>query len=140
MQLMSVWHGMRVGKYRRAAGIPYPHSYASMEQMSAASTTAEKKAAMYEFNCAQRAHHNFLENSTIAMSGLLLAGIQYPVASASLGAMWLVSRAAYAIGYVNRKKENGQGRFAGGLGMLFWLAQLGWVGIVGKQAWDLIMV
>lgn len=51
---LSFWHGIRVGSFRKAAGIPYPQAYADSANMSAAS--AEKKKAMYLFNCAQRAH------------------------------------------------------------------------------------
>ena len=58
---LSFWHGVRVGAFRKAAGIPYPQPYADSANMSAAS--AEKKKAMYLFNCAQRAHGTALSHS-----------------------------------------------------------------------------
>jgi len=135
--LVSIWHGMRVGPYRKAAGVPYPNAYASAEAIAAAS--GEKKQAMYLFNCAQRAHYNFLENYPIALTGMLVSGIKYPVASAVMGAIWTASRIFYATGYTNKTKEGGKGRYNGGLGGLFWLCQLGFMGLVGKSGYDALM-
>jgi glutathione S-transferase len=128
---------MRVGPFRKAAGVPYPNAYASSEAIAAA--TPDKKKAMYLFNCAQRAHYNFMENYPIALTGMLVAGLKYPVASAVTGAIWSVSRLAYATGYTNKNKEGGKGRYAGGLGSLFWLCQLSFVVLVGKSGYDLVM-
>lgn len=49
-----MWHGIRIGSFRKAAGIRYPQAYAEKKDM--ADATPEKKKAMYIFNCAQRAH------------------------------------------------------------------------------------
>jgi glutathione S-transferase len=51
---------------------------------------------------AQRAHSNFTETHLSFLGGLLIAGLQYPTASAVLGATWVIGRISYAIGYVNR--------------------------------------
>lgn len=53
--LVSQWHGMNVGKYRKAAKIAYPACYASNE-------LAEKDFAAKQFNCAQRAHANYQDS------------------------------------------------------------------------------
>lgn len=47
---------------------------------------------MYLFNCAQRAHGNYLESLTTVALSLLIAGVQYPTLSAGAGAGWLVGR------------------------------------------------
>ena len=78
------WLGIRVTSLRRAAGIPYPYEYASMEQVNSAKSPAEA-AAMDKFNCGQRAHQNFNENQATAMVAMLIAGLKYPVAAALLG-------------------------------------------------------
>ncbi|KAF2675340.1 glutation S-transferase [Microthyrium microscopicum] len=135
--LLSAWHGHRVGPFRKAAAIPYPHAYASAEQLSAAEPS--KKNAMYLFNCAQRAHYQFIEHYPQALAGLLVTGIKYPVASASLGAMWIVSRVFYATGYTNKDKEGGKGRYSGGLGMLYYFAEIGWLGMGLKMAADIVL-
>lgn len=133
--LVSIWHGARVGSFRKSAGIPYPNAYASAE--SIATATPDKKQAMYLFNCAQRAHYNFLENYPIALSGMLLSGLKYPVAAAATGTLWTVSRLFYATGYTDKTKEAGKGRY-NGLGGLFWVCQLAFVGMISKAGFDLI--
>jgi len=132
--IISTWHAMRVGPFRKAAQIPYPTAYASDEQMSAA--TPEKKKAMYLFNCAQRAHYNFMENYITFLPALLLAGMKYPVASSAVGGVWTIARILYAVGYTRSDKSNGSGRYAGSA---FWFAQFGLYGMVGKMAFDAIM-
>jgi len=136
--LVSVWHGMRVSPYRRAAGVAYPNTFASQEAIAAA--TPEKKQALYLFNCSQRAHYNFIENYPIALTGMLLSGLRYPVAAAALGGVWLVSRIAYAVGYTSKSEKNvaGKGRYNPPFGGLFWLCQLGFFGMVVKGGVDLI--
>jgi glutathione S-transferase len=128
---------MRVGGFRKSAGIGYPNAYASSEAIAAA--TPDKKQAMYLFNCAQRAHGNFLENYPIALTGMLVAGLQYPVLAAATGAVWTVSRVSYAVGYTNKSKEGGRGRYSGGVGALFWACQLAFAGMVAKAGFDLVM-
>ena len=52
--LVNQWHGINVGKYRKKAGIKYPACYAD-------NALAEKDPAANQFNCAQRAHANYVE-------------------------------------------------------------------------------
>jgi glutathione S-transferase len=130
-----MWHGVRVGGFRRAAKIPYPNCYASPEQIE--SSDADLSKARYLFNCAQRAHANFIENYTAALASWMVAGVQYPLTAAGLGAAWCVFRILYARGYTRADKEKGNGRYAGSG---FFLAQLGLFGLVGKMAYDFLMV
>ena len=53
---LGMWHGVRVGSFRKNAQIPYPKVLAESADLNAASP--EQKKAMYLFNCAQRAHGN----------------------------------------------------------------------------------
>jgi glutathione S-transferase len=97
---------LRVGSFRKAAKVPYPNAYATALE---ASTSPEKHA----FNCAQRAHANFIENQPSFLATLLVAGLVFPVASAALGAVWIAGRATYAWGYTRPHKPNGSGRYLG---------------------------
>lgn len=119
--------------FRKAAKIPYPYEYASYEQVQTASPASSK--AMYQFNCAQRAHQNFNENHPTAVGAMLITGLRYPMAAAVLGAVWSVNRVVYAIGYTNGS-EGGKGRYYGILWMLaHYLLVLG----AAKSAWDVSM-
>jgi glutathione S-transferase len=113
---------------RKAAKCPYPNGYASAQDMKA-------NPAAYDFNCAQRAHTQFMENAPQAMMSMLVAGLMYPNATAALGLGWLVSRVLYLYGYVYGKKEKGAGRY---LGTTFWLFQGGLWGLVGMTTWNLL--
>lgn len=132
---LSTWHAIRVSPFRKAAGVPYPNAYASPEQLAAADS-AEKKQALYLFNCAQRAHYNFMENYITFLPAMLLSGLKYPVSSAVVGAIWSVCRLAYARGYTRSDQTNGKGRL---VGSGFWFCQLAVYSLVGKMGWDLLM-
>jgi glutathione S-transferase len=127
---------MRVGPFRKAAKVPYPNAYASPEQI-AACDDEKAKHAMYLFNCAQRSHYNFLENYVATLPALMIAGLGYPVAAASSGALWLVFRYMYAVGYTRTDKTNGSGRL---VGSGFWLAQFALFSMVGKMGFDAFMM
>jgi glutathione S-transferase len=73
---------------------------------------------------------NFLENAPFFTIALLIAGLQWPIASTVMGAGWLASRIAYAVGYTRADKDNGSGRL---IGSGFWLFQLGLFGMVGSM-------
>lgn len=111
--LLSWLHGYVVLLYRRPAGVWYPNPYATAEQ-------AKKNPMAYRLNCAQRAHAQFLENSPQTMLMMLLAGLEYPVATKWLGITWIVLRIVYWAGYVYSSKEGGQGRL---YGASFWMVQ-----------------
>ncbi|KAJ9498817.1 hypothetical protein H2202_005493 [Exophiala xenobiotica] len=113
--ILAFAQGNVVTGLRKAAGVPYPNPYATPQQ-------AKEKPAAYKFNCAQRAHANLLENMPQTMMYMLFAGLEYPSATAALGAGWLLFRALYAYGYVQGQKENGGSRMYGAPG---WLMQGG---------------
>ncbi|KAI4785471.1 membrane-associated proteins in eicosanoid and glutathione metabolism, partial [Aureobasidium sp. EXF-8845] len=118
--MLSIWHGARCGSFRKAAGLGYPTPYADSAQLAAASP--ENKHKLYLFNCAQRAHGNYLENHYMALTTLLIGGLRYPLLSSAFGLVWSLGRVVYALGYTSKTKDNGKGRLAGAF---FWLAQLG---------------
>jgi glutathione S-transferase len=109
---------------------------ASAEQVAAAKTDMERDALL-QFNCAQRAHYNFMESYPQNLALILIGGLQYPRVTAATAAFWIVNRALYAIGYTNvSKSKNGAGRY---LGVFHNLGGFALLGIGGKVAWDTIM-
>ncbi|KAL7899099.1 ER glutathione S transferase [Trichoderma sp. SZMC 28014] len=94
-------HMARTTKFRKASGIAYPNAYASHEQ-------AEKDPKAYKFNCAQRAHTNYIESLVPAVGSLLIAGLNFPVASAIFGAVWSLSRVVYLYGYTSDAGPKGR--------------------------------
>ncbi|RFU80877.1 mapeg family [Trichoderma arundinaceum] len=94
-------HMLRTSKFRKASKITYPNAYATHEQ-------AEKDPAAYKFNCAQRAHANYVENQTSALVALLIAGLNFPVASAICGATWAFGRTLYLYGYTSSAGPKGR--------------------------------
>lgn len=121
------WYQMiNVGQYRRAAKVPYPNAYA---------TAAECKESKekYLFNCAQRAHGNFLEHQPSMLVALLIGGLKYPVISSCVGTVWCASRVAYTIGYCRKDKSDGSGRRIGTGGSLMELALIVMSGMTGYQ-------
>ncbi|OJJ50514.1 hypothetical protein ASPZODRAFT_11379 [Penicilliopsis zonata CBS 506.65] len=112
-------HGSITGSLRKPAKVPYPHSYATVEQCNS-------NAKAEQFNCAQRAHANFLENAPQTMLFTLVAGLKYPNLAAGLGFAWLVLRSLFLYGYVYSGKPQGRGRYLGGF---FWFAQAGLWGL-----------
>ncbi|PKY02777.1 glutathione S-transferase [Aspergillus campestris IBT 28561] len=106
-------HGGVTTGLRKEAKVPYPHSYATIEQ-------CKSSAKAEQFNCAQRAHSNFLENASQTMLFTLVAGLKYPELATGLGGVWLAARVLFLYGYVYSGKAQGKGRMLGGW---FWLAQ-----------------
>ncbi|KAJ6134426.1 hypothetical protein N7523_000748 [Penicillium sp. IBT 18751x] len=106
-------HGMITGSFRKEAKVPYPHSYASIEQ-------CKENAKAEQFNCAQRAHSNFLENAPQTMLFTLVAGLKYPQLATGIAGLWVVFRSLFLYGYVYSGKPQGKGRM---MGSFFWLAQ-----------------
>jgi glutathione S-transferase len=95
---------------RKDAGIKYPKAYADSADMSAAS--AEQKKAMHIFNCAQRAHGNFLENHPSVAISMLISGLRYPIATAALGATWIVGRIVSSMERTNQRREGNADLFS----------------------------
>ncbi|KAE9990713.1 hypothetical protein EG327_001060 [Venturia inaequalis] len=156
--ILSTWHGMRVGPFRKAASTSTSSTQPLQKIFSPPSREKKKEKEkrhnngkhiltclnyrntlsnpnLYLFNCAQRAHYNFLENYVTFLPALLIAGLKYPVASSVLGAAWCVFRAMYATGYTRADKKDGKGRL---MGSAFWLAQFALYGMVGKVAWGMV--
>ncbi|KAF4968562.1 hypothetical protein FZEAL_10370 [Fusarium zealandicum] len=103
---INTLHGVLTSKARKTSGIKYPVAYASND-------VAEKDSKAFLFNCAQRSHANFTENQPSFLGALLISGLHFPVASAALGAGWVLSRISYAIGY---SSGGPQGRMVGSIG------------------------
>lgn len=115
---LNSWHAINVGKYRKAAAVQYPAAYAP-------SSRTDKEA--HRFNCAQRAHANYIENQPSAVAGLLIAGLRFPITAAVLGAGWTFTRYLYMVGY-SQGGEQGKGRYRG---ISFWLFQAALAGLAG---------
>lgn len=120
---------MVTSKKRKAAQCPYPNAYASAQDM-------KSNPAAYQFNCAQRAHAQFMENAPQTIMSMLVAGLAYPNATIVMGLAWYVSRVLYLYGYVTSEPgKAGRGRY---WGSGFWFAQFGLTGLVGMTAWNLM--
>lgn len=117
---VNLYHFALTGKARKASGLKYPISYATVEQ-------AAKDPAAHKFNCCQRAHSNFTENLTPFLGALLISGLHTPVASAALGASWVVGRLWYAMGYASSGPE---GRVPG-----FIISSLSDLALKGMAMW-----
>jgi len=121
--VLSIVHGVNTGKFRKAAGIPYPTAYASNED-------AKARQEAYVFNCAQRAHANFTENQLSVVAPLLIAGTRWPIAAAVLGGTWTLGRYLYMVGYCKPELgANGKGRYRGSI------QYVGLVGLLGMTIW-----
>ncbi|KAJ6261462.1 hypothetical protein Dda_4132 [Drechslerella dactyloides] len=126
---VNQWHGIKVGSARRAAKVPYPNAYAPHAE---APTGSEK----YVFNCAQRAHANFIEHLPQFYVSLFVSGLGFPKLAAGLGSLYLFGRVLYAIGYANPQKQNGTGRFLGA--PFFYPGLLGLWGSAGYVCYKMI--
>ncbi|XP_042901159.1 glutathione S-transferase 3, mitochondrial [Parasteatoda tepidariorum] len=117
---IALWHGMKVGMARKKFGIKYPIMYSDTNQV---------------FNCIQRAHGNFLENYPQFLFLLLCGGLSYPRLSAAGGAVYLLGRIAYALGYSTgdpQKRYRGMFMYVGNLTLIYTTAHfaiklLGWI-------------
>ncbi|KAI9902909.1 hypothetical protein N3K66_002261 [Trichothecium roseum] len=103
--MVNYLHMFLTVKHRKASGLQYPIAYATQEQ-------AAKSPAAHAFNCAQRAHANFIENQPSFLGALLIYGLKNPTTAAILGATWVIGRIIYAIGYTS---GGPQGRVFGSL-------------------------
>ena len=122
---------LAVSRFRGRAKVPYPNAYATHAE-------AKEDKEKYLFNCAQRAHANFLEHQPSFLVGLMVGGLRCkidsvhhdgnelwsmrnmantpdidPVFSAVVGLGWCAARVAYGVGYCRRDKERGSGRRIG---------------------------
>ncbi|MCJ1234564.1 hypothetical protein MMC14_002525 [Varicellaria rhodocarpa] len=129
--VIHYWHSNLVGSHRRAAGVSYPNAYAPASE---AAISKEK----YLFNCAQRAHANYLEALPSLLVTLLISGLKYPSVSAGLGAVWGVGRIVYTLGYTGKNQSmdsKGKGRYAG---IWHYLPALALLVTSGISSWSMI--
>lgn len=117
--ILAMGLGVIPGTLRKEAQVPYPNLYATSEQ-------AKNNPKAHKYNCAQRAHGNYLENMPQTIASMMFAGLFYPTATPVLGAIWTVFRIVYAYGYIESSKPQGKGRLNGSG---FWFAQLGLWGL-----------
>lgn len=122
----NMWMGMQVVAARRKFKVSYPDMYATPENCS------DEKSRNH-FNCVQRAHQNSLEGYPAFLALLLVAGVQHPVTSASLGGVYLLGRILYFLGYSTGKPD---ARYRGGF---LHLGMLGLTGVALKTAFNLLM-
>jgi glutathione S-transferase len=123
---MHFVHILNVGKYRKIAKVSYPMAYAP-------ETRKDNEAHL--FNCAQRAHSNFIENQPSMLGALMLGGIGFPKTAAALGGAWTVCRYLYMSGY-NKGGQGGTGRYRG---IAFWLFQVGLLGLAAYTGVSMIL-
>ncbi|KAF1972461.1 hypothetical protein BU23DRAFT_388922, partial [Bimuria novae-zelandiae CBS 107.79] len=90
--------GAHIYAFRTAARIPHPNVFATPETIANA-VSAEHARALYLFNGAHRAHHNFVENYAVVLSAMLVSGPAYPRLAAAAGAAWVFGRVLYSLGY-----------------------------------------
>uniref|UniRef100_A0A7S3IPL8 MAPEG family protein n=1 Tax=Strombidium inclinatum TaxID=197538 RepID=A0A7S3IPL8_9SPIT len=53
-----------------------------------------------EFNKAQRIHYNYLESISQILCMMLICGLQFPIVTATIGAVYLAARLWFQIGYM----------------------------------------
>lgn len=58
-------------------------------------------AQWHEFNCAQRAHQNYVEQAASVVILVLAAGLYLPKFAAACGAAYMLGRALYSAGYAS---------------------------------------
>ena len=86
----------------------------------------------YTFNCAQRVHLNFVESIATYLLLLLVAGLHYPLAAATLGAGLIVGRLIYGIGYMISPTMRVPGA------LLIDVALVGLLGLAGYSSYSLL--
>ncbi|OLL21806.1 Microsomal glutathione S-transferase 3 [Neolecta irregularis DAH-3] len=106
VSIVAMWHSINVGRCRKAAGIHYPETYAPKE-------LAEKNVEAMRFNCAQRAHCNFLEALPCFIIPYFTSSLMFPKSAAVLGVAWNIGRIVYAKGYsTGNPKKRLRGSFS----------------------------
>ncbi|KAL6637054.1 hypothetical protein ACP70R_024626 [Stipagrostis hirtigluma subsp. patula] len=122
---LNFWMSFQVGMARRKYKVFYPTMYAIESQ--------NKDAKL--FNCVQRGHQNSLEMMPLFLVMLLIAGLQYPILAAGLGALYTVARFFYFTGYASGVADN---RLKIG-GWLNFVAVFALMNCASKFGFDLLM-
>ena len=89
--LVAFVQGGLVGKMRSKYKVELPTMYSDTEAM---------------FNCYQRVHQNTLERVPLFLCLLLLAGLLNSIVAAVVGALWVIGRIVYSIGYYSGVPNN----------------------------------
>merc|ERR1712223_1355116 len=89
--LLNIWQMMKVGGARKKFNVLYPKMYSEDKE---------------HFNCYQRAHQNYLEHIPHFLALLALSSVYSAQYAAVLGAVWLVGRTVYALGYYTGNPKN----------------------------------
>jgi glutathione S-transferase len=100
-------------KARKQFKVKYPNLYA------APTDSADTDA--FKFNCAQRAHQNCLENQPTFLAHMIVAGLRYPYSASIAGAIYLVGKYLYVVGYKTgdpKKRMNGTVAYLGTFGLV----------------------
>ncbi len=72
------------------------------------------------FNCAQRVHHNTLEQLPFVLVNLAFGGLKHPTVAASFGGIYIIGRILYSLGYwTGVPKRRIPGSLLGFLGGIF---------------------
>ncbi|KAN0134293.1 MAPEG family [Lactarius tabidus] len=112
-----------VSRARKRAGIRYPQLYAEIAQQEASKD-------VMQFNCAQRAHQNTLENVALIVLSTLISAIHYPTYAAIGCGIWSFGRILYTLGYsTGEPSARNVGSFAFGVQVLMGL-------LAGKVVFD----
>jgi glutathione S-transferase len=98
--------GAYAGYARKKYGIKYPDMGSGRHSQKLTDVQWE------EFNNYQRAHGNYVEGVSSAITFQLLSGLFYPKAAAIWGLVYLIGRQIYAMGYA---RSGSNGRMVGAL-------------------------
>ncbi|CAM6068877.1 unnamed protein product [Sphagnum tenellum] len=94
--ILTQWQSIQVSRQRIKSGVKYPKMY--------------EDAEVSLFNCYQRAHQNTLESYPAFLSLLIVGGFGYPITASVCGAIWVLGRVFYSLGYYTGDPNN---RFKG---------------------------
>jgi len=102
---LNIYQYTNVNRHRKASGIKYPQLYAEKAEV-------EKSPLAQQFNCAQRAHQNTLENLPYALLMAFVGGLKFPVASSVILGAWILGRIRYTYTYSKGDPQKRNGRFS----------------------------
>lgn len=95
--LVMFWMGIQTLIARRKYGVKFPAAYENKEDSV--------------FNRYQRAHQNAVENVTAFYVSLLIAALDKPIGAAIAGAIYIVGRVVYNLGYYKTPSMRQLGEF-----------------------------
>ncbi|OMJ15307.1 Microsomal glutathione S-transferase 3 [Smittium culicis] len=106
MSVQCSMAGLSVAVARKSIGIEYP------DMGSGRFSSKLTDEQWLEFNNVMRVHQNYVEGLPVATITTLVSGLFYPKLSAISGAVYILGRFIYGIGYANK---GASGRMAGAL-------------------------